>query len=252
MRRTLVCLMLAIAMYGIYMYTLPASVPQEAAMASGEAQINSHITLPAKALYAVVLGVYDTEEEARPDAAEYALRGAAGTIVETNDGWALLGAGYRTEGEAASVCAQLRSNEDIDAQVMLFSADEVRISLTATRTQTEAIAAALDIMDDMPDTLMQLAAQLDGGGMNTATSRTLTAAALTEAEATRDTLSAAIGTTTDIFSRLTETKIMEFCDTLKLISDDDGPRGLSFSSWLKQCSLETELGIIGLMNTMSR
>lgn len=252
MRRTLICLMLAVAMYGVYMYTLPASVPQEAAMASGEAQVNSQITLPAKALYAVVLGVYDTEDEARPDAAAYALRGAAGTIVETNDGWALLGAGYRTEGAAASVCAQLRSNEDIDTQVMLFGADEVRISLTATRTQTEAIAAALDMLEDMPDTLMQLAAQLDRGDINTATSRTLAAAALTEAEAARDALSAAIGTTADIFSRLTETEIMEFCDTLRLISGEDGPRGLSFSSWLKQCSLETELGMIALMDAMSR
>lgn len=252
MRRTVLCLIMALAMYGIYMYTLPVKAPDETAMASGEAQISVQIVLPEKKLYAVVLSTYDSEDEARPDAAAYSLRGAAGTIIETHSGWALLGAGYTTEGEAASVCAQLRSAENIDAQVMIFSADEVRISVTATHSQTEAIRSALDILDEIPITLMQLAAQLDDGSLNTATARTLVSVELTETLAARDALSAALGTTSDIFSRLTETEIMELCDTLSIISDESGPRGLSMSSWLKQCALETALGQIDLMNTISR
>lgn len=252
MRRTVLCLIMAMVMYGIYMYTLPAPDPDEAAMASGEAQISAQIVLPEKKLYAVVLGTYDTEEEARPDAAAYSLRGAAGTIYEINSGWALLGSGYDTEGEAASVCAQLRSGENIDAQVMLFSADELRVSVTATHSQTEAIRGALDILDEIPAKLMQLAAQLDDGSLNTATARTLASVELTETLAARDALTAALGTTADIFSRLTETEIMELCDTLSIIADDSGPRSLSMSSWLKQCALETSLGVIELMNTLSR
>jgi len=252
MRRTVLCLIMAMAMYGIYMYTLPDTTPDEAAMASGEAQISAQLVLPEKKLYAVVLGTYDSEDEARPDAAAYSLRGAAGMIIETNSGWALLGSGYNTEGEAASVCAQLRSGENIDAQVMLFSADELRVSVTATHSQTEAIRSALDILDEIPAKLMQLAAQLDDGSLNTSTARTLVSVELTETIAARDALTAALGTTADIFSRLTETEIMELCDMLSVIADEAGPRGLSLSSWLKQCALETGLGKIDLMNTISR
>lgn len=233
------------------MYTLPAP-PGDAAMTSSGAQITTQVTLPEKKLYAVALGMYDTQSEARPYAAEYAQRGAAGVIVETGEGWALLGAGYDSEAEAGSVCAQLRANEDISAQVIMFGADEVQISLTASRVQAEAIIAALDILGSMPAELMQLASQLDRSEINAATARTLTAVALAESACTRDALISALGTTADIFSRLTETEIMELCCMLETAADGDGMRGLGLSSWLKQCALETELGIIGLMNTVSR
>ncbi|MBQ4088304.1 MAG: SPOR domain-containing protein [Clostridia bacterium] len=252
MRRTIICLFMALAMYGVYMYTLPEKVSEEAAMASVEAQISAQLTLPAKRVYAVALGIYDSEEEARPDAAAYALRGAAGYIVETNDGWALLGAAYASEGEAASVCSQLRKDEDIDAQVILFSADEVRIGLTAARTQTDVITEALDMLEDIPGELMQLAAQIDAGQCGTDTAQSLMAVKHTECVKLRDRLSDALGNTADIFSRLVETELMELCDMIAIVGDEEGPRGLSFSSWLKQAALETELGIVNLMNTLSR
>ena len=68
----------------------------------------------------------------------------------------------------------------------------------------------------------------------------------------RDRLSDALGNTADIFSRLVETELMELCDMIAIVGDEEGPRGLSFSSWLKQAALETELGIVNLMNTLSR
>ena len=252
MRRTVFCLILALAMYVSYMYTLPGDDGGSAAMASGEAQISAQVVLPAKRLYAVALGVYDTDEEARPDAAAYSLRGAAGHIVETESGWAILGAAYSSEGEAGSVCAQLKSDEDIPAQVMLFSAEEVRIALSATQTQTEAITGALDVLEDMPGELYMLAAQIDAGQCDTATARSLAAVKRTRCEEARDALTEALGTSADIFSRLIETELMELCDMMKIISGDDGPRGLSFSSWLKQAALETELGMIDMMHAMGR
>lgn len=252
MRRTVLCLIMAMMMYGVYMYTLPESTGGDAAMASGGAQISAQVTLPAKRLYAVVLGRYDTEAEARPDAAAYALRGAAGSIVETEDGWVILGMGYDSDSEAGSVCAQLRNNEDIGAQVMLFSAEEVRMALTATRAQAEAITGALDILEDVPGELYQLAAQIDSGQCDTSTARSLMAVKHTECARARDGLTAALGTTADIFSRLVETELMELCDMLAIVADDGGPRGLSFSSWLKQGALETELGMIALMKAVGR
>lgn len=252
MRRTIICLFMAIMMYGVYMYTLPAPAADHAAMAAAEPQISAQIVLPQKRLYAVALGTYDTEEEARPDAAAYALRGAAGLIVEINDGWAILGAGYSSDGEAASVCSQLRHNEDISAQVMLFSADELRIGLTAARTQTEAITGALDMLEDTPKALMQLAAQIDSGQCSTGTAQSLMAVKHTECLKKQEALSSSLGSTADIFSRLVETEMMELCDMLSVVAAEDGPRGLSFSSWLKQSALETELGVISLMNAISR
>lgn len=250
MRRTFLCLIASILMYGLYIYTLPAGDDGGAAQAAAEPRVSAQIVMPSVRLYAVALGVYDSEAEARPDAALYADRGAAGCIVETDDGWALLGAGYSSDGDAGSVCAQLRSGEGIDAQVMLFSADEVRVSMTATQGQANAVQNALEIIFTLPDDLSALSQQIDRGECDAATARALLAMRYTEARGVLDELSLALGDTADIFCRTVETLLDDTCAQLGEMCADGGPTGLALSSLMKQCSLETRLGLINMMNAL--
>lgn len=250
MRRTFLCLIASILMYGIYIYTLPAMDDAGAAQAAAEPRVSQQIVMPSQRLYAVALGVYESETQARPEAALYACRGAAGCIVETEEGWALLGAGYSSDADAGSVCAQLISGEGIDAQVMLFSADELRVSMTATQFQYSAVQNALDIIFALPDELSALSEQIDRGECDAATARALIGIRYTEASGALNELSAALGDTADIFCRMVETLTDETCAHLGEMCADGGPTGLALSSLMKQCALETQLGLINMMNAL--
>lgn len=251
MRRTFILIITSIIMYGLYIYTLPITdTVGSAAQAAAEARIATGITLPAVRLYAVSLGTYPAEELARTAAARYALRGAAATIVETEDGWALLGAGYASDGNASSVCSQLRSGEGINAQVILFSSEEVRISITATPGQSASIEAALEMLGALPDELNALSVQVDSGQCDVSTAHALVAIRYTEATRIRDALTAQLGDTADIFSRMVETLAIDTCASLEHMAAEDGPSGLALSSHMKQCALETGLGMINLMRSL--
>lgn len=250
MRRTFSLLIASILMYGLYIYTLPAGADGGATQAAAEPRVSVQLAMPSVRLYAVALGVYDSETEARPDAALYAARGAAGCIVETDGGWALLGAGYATDGDAGSVCAQLRSDEGMDAQVMLFSADEVRVSMTASRSQAETVQNALEIISSLPDELSTLSQQLDHGECDASTARALLAMRLTEVRRALDDLSPALGDTANIFCRMVESLLIDAVEQLTEICADGGPTGLALSSLMKQYALETRLGLINMMNAL--
>ncbi len=253
MRRTVICILCCLFMYGCYMYTLPETENASSAVqAAAQIRIPAKITLPAIRLYAVSLGSFDTETEALPYAAAYALRGAAGHVVETETGWEILGVGCDSDSDAERICRQLSENENIPARTVLFTADETVISLTAAQSQTDAIANALELMESIPAELSQLAAQIDSGKCPSETARTLISTRYTEAGRVLETLSAELGTTADIFCRMTETGLMELEEKLQIMSSKDAPGGLVLSSLMKQCSLETTLYMINMMNTLSR
>ena len=251
MKRTFLWLAMSIIMYGIYMYTLP--FPDTAgteAQAAAQTRVSARIVLPKIKLYAVSLGTYDTEEEARPDAARYSLRGAAGRIVETDTGWALLGAAYDSDADARSVCARLNSSEGIDAQVVLFTAEEVRLSVNAAVSQTEALSAALEALNTTPGELMSLSETIDSGACDAGTVRSLLNVRAGELDRLRKQLEIALGDTADIFSRMVETRIIDLCEKISSAAAENGPAGLLLSSALKQCAIDTRLDMISMMNTL--
>ena len=251
MKRTFLWLSMSIIMYGIYLYTLPMPAAVDSvAQASTQARITARITLPQTRMYAVSLGTYDSAEEARPDAARYAQRGAAGCVIETDGGWSLIGAAYDTDGEARSVCERLNSAEGIDAEVILFSADEVRLSVSAAASQTEALAGALDALSDIPGELMELSGSIDRGDCAPGTARSLLALKSGELSELRAQLETELSDTADIFSRMVETRLNDLCLKIQAASAEDGPAGLALSSALKQCAVETWLDMISMMHTL--
>ena len=253
MRRTAAAILCCIMMYACYMYTLPESVNDTTvAQAAAQPRITASITIPAISLYAVSLGSFDTETEALPYAAMYSARGAAGCIVETDSGWEILGAGFFSSGEANAACRRLTEEENIPARTILYAGKETRISLTASRTQTEAITTALAILESIPKELLQISAQVDSGQLDPDTARSLIAMRHNEVLHALEILTSELGNTADIFSRMTETGLMELEERLRIFTTDDPPSGLAASSLMKQCAIDTTLFLINMSRTLSR
>ena len=251
MRKTFLYLMACLVMYCVYMNTLDFTAA-ETTPAAAQPRISARISLPKVRMYAVSLGNFDSETEARPRAAAWAVRGAAGRIIETDSGYEVLGAMFDSEAEAASVCSRLSAGEDIPARVILYSAEGMDISITATQSQSEAITDALTIMTDYPVLMLSLAAQVDSGQCTPETARSLISIMYTDAVRTRERLSDELGATADIFSRMVETGLMDMCASLGSMCGDDAPGGLMLSSLMKQCAIDTTLYIINMQNTLSR
>ena len=253
MRRTAIALLCCILMYSGYMYTLPASEnDMPAAHAAAQPRITANITIPAISFYAVSLGSFETETEALPYAAMYSARGAAGCIVETDSGWELLGAGFFSSGEANAACRRLADDENIPARTILYGSDATRVSLTASRSQAEAITAALSLLESIPKELLQISVQVDSGKLTPDTARSLIAMRHTDVLHALETLSAELGNTADIFSRMTETGLMELEERLRIFTESEPPSGLAASSLMKQCAIDTTMFLINMSGSLSR
>lgn len=252
MRRTTLYLIACMLAYFLYMYTIPAENTAVSAQAAAQPRISAKISLPAVRLYAVSLGNFETQSEALPFAAACAARGAAAYIAETTSGWEILGAGFPDAGDAESVCRRLKENENIDARVVLFSADAMSMSLTATQSQADAITRALELMHEIPEELNKLSAQVDSGLCTPDTAKSLIDIRRTEVSRALEQLSRELGTTADIFSRMTETGLIDLAESLDMMCSPDAPSGLMLSSLMKQCALETTMYMINMINTLSR
>ena len=73
--------------------------------------------MPRSAAWFVSLGRFDTAAEARIEAARYTPRGAAGYVLETEDGFLALGAAYDDQAEAESVARALSQSEGLACEV---------------------------------------------------------------------------------------------------------------------------------------
>lgn len=251
MRRTFAYLLACLLMYCTYMHTLDLSAA-ETYPAAAQARINSTVSLSPVRMYAVSLGLFETQTEARPRAGMYTARGAAGCMVETDGGFELLGAIYPDEAEAASVCHRLNEAENIPARVVPCTADGIDISVTATSAQTDAIAAAIEFMEYVPGELIAISGRVDAGLCTPRTAVSLISVMLTEGLRLRDELSRELGVTADIFSRMVETGLIDMCDSLAYICSEDAPGGLMLSSLMKQCAIDTILYMINMQHTLSR
>ena len=98
-------LALLLTMLCVYLLTLGPTAAPEANIASvGDApRVTEEVSFAPAAAWFVSLGRYDTAAEARIEAARYTPRGAAGYVLETEDGFLALGAAYDDQAEAESV-----------------------------------------------------------------------------------------------------------------------------------------------------
>ena len=118
-----------------YCFYLGALPEREAAQVSSGvvygARETCEMDFPARNFYAACLGKYENAATARIEAARLAERGAAGYIRQDGEKFCVLGAVYENQGDADSVCRRIESMNDMEAEVVLCSAEAMWLGVMA-------------------------------------------------------------------------------------------------------------------------
>ncbi len=171
---------LLVTMLCVYLLTLGGGAhPPVASIASddGAARVTEQISFEPLSIWAVSLGDFDAAEAARIEAARYAPRGAAGFVWEDGDVFRVLAAGYTSEADAKRVAEGLQAAEGIEAATCVRSAERVRLRITATEKQIEALTACESTLRKQTIELFELSFQLDRAEIDAEAARTLLAVA---------------------------------------------------------------------------
>ena len=173
---------LCVTMLVVYVLTLSAARPDVVESVSAAPRVTSEIELPPLEGWCVTMAQCDAPEEARLQAAAYSARGAAGYVARLEDAWQVLGAVYDSKGEAERIAERLSREAGLEAGVIHLEADRLKLRITASEAQIEAIAGADATLREQARQLGQIALQLDRGELGGDAARTLCAVAATEAE----------------------------------------------------------------------
>lgn len=168
-------LALLLTMLCVWLLTLgPAAAPEANIASVGDApRITEEVSFAPAAAWLVSLGRYDTAAEARIEAARYTPRGAAGYVLETEDGFLALGAAYDDQAEAESVARALSQSEGLACEVHKESADGARLRVTATQEDIALLTEAEALLRSLAGETRELALKLDRGEVDAGAARTL-------------------------------------------------------------------------------
>jgi len=250
MRRIVLPLAAVAAAYCAYLTTVPPPVALPAAAAVPTERVTCEITLPERTYYTACLGRYDDISRARVEAARLSGRGAAGNVMEEQGTYAVVGAVYDTQGEAAYVCRRIANVENIPAEVICSTSDAVRLRVTADEAQIGAMEDVIDILEEIPGELNTLSYDVDSGAKDVSVVRTLVAVLRKRADDALSTLVAKAGDTRDSFCL----GLMEAAGNLSAAMENivcaEGMNSLDVSSAMKNASVGAIMDISELMDNM--
>lgn len=249
MIRIMPALVAAIASWALYMYTLPDLKPQTAqVMAENRPVVTSEMVFPARIVYAACFGVYMNDSEAKIEAARYTGRGAAACVRYVDEGAALLGAAYTSEGDARSVCGYLNRDEGIPAEVAAYRANALRIRITASEDRIIALETARDTLDTVPESLDNLSRAIDAGSIGVETARSLTAVIRHDVSESLTGAESAAGESSDPMCRALISALRDVNDTIEPLTHSDNVAYIS--SHLKTASVSARLAMVDMMNEL--
>ena len=194
-RRAAALLILALA--ALFVLTARRGDPVRAILSARDAErVTTEVAFEALSLHAVRTAVCDSEAAARVEAARYAPRGAAGYVLH-REVWHVLAAGYESAGEADAVRDNLRDREGMSCDTVSLVCGRVRLRVTATAAQTQALVACERALRESAVLAAALSRSVDKG--ETAVSQAIGAlkAQLGALEEARSKLAAAVGEAAD-------------------------------------------------------
>ena len=137
-------LALLVTMLCVYLLTLGiAAAPEASIDSAGDApRVTEEASFDAAEAWFVALGRFETATEARIEAARYTPRGAAGYVLEAEDGFLVLGAVYENQAEAESVARALAQSEGLACEVYTERAEGARLRITAAEADIALVVEA--------------------------------------------------------------------------------------------------------------
>jgi hypothetical protein len=244
---------LVVTMLCVYLITLGGTRPSETSIPSedGAVRVTREITFEPLAGWAVSFGEYPTAEEARIEAARYAMRGAAGYVLDDGGAYQVLAAGYFSESDARRVAENLAASEDISATVYARAAERVRLRITATEGQIAALQHCEKSLRTQVLELNELSFQLDRAEIDPDAARTLIAVAASRLDELLGDLRAIPGASENsvlsgLFS-LTE----RLRASLFVLSTENSKTALSLSGKIKYNTLEATHAQIAYLRALN-
>ena len=236
-------LALMLTMLCVYLLTLGIPAAPEASIASsGDApRVTEEVSFPAVEAHFVSLGRFDTATEARIEAARYVPRGAAGYVLETVDGFLVLGAAYEDKAEAESVARALSQSEGLSCGVYTECADGVRLRITASEADIALVADTEALLRGLAAETRSLALGLDGGETEAGAARTLLNLAASRLEDALSRLRAIPGVGEDAVTARLLAMTEQFRAALFVLSGENSENTLSLSAKIKYNSINITL-----------
>ena len=131
--------------------------------AQGAEIVSQEYQVPAQSLHMLSFGAYDTEAEARVEAARYVSRGTAGYVYQAARLF-VIAAGYDAREDAERVAGQLQSAEGIACEVISVKSEPVCLKITASQAQIQALISCDATLREALSELLALSFALDGQG----------------------------------------------------------------------------------------
>jgi len=232
------CLALAVTMLAVYVLTLNASRPDVVESMAAAPRVTREIEFEDLEGWCVRMAQCNTEQEARLQASATVSRGAAGYVTPLEEGWAVLGAVYDSEGDARRIADRLTAEAGFEADVVRLEADSLKLRITAPQGQIDAIAGADALLREQTYQLGQLALQLDRGELRPEAARTLFAVASAQARQTAAVLSAIPGATENGLCTALIGRVEALSGLLEALSAENGAGGATLSGMVRCAQME--------------
>ena len=232
---------LAVTMLMVYLATLDAGRPDVVESMSPAPRVTREIAFDKLQGWCVSLCRAKARDEARIRASGFTARGAAGSVVQIDDAWHVIGAVYDDERDAERIAKRLRDEEDIDAQVLLMAAERLDLRITAPERQIDCVAGADALLRAQTRQLGDIALQLDRGEIRPDAARTLCAVAATEAADAGKALSAIPGAEDSRLCAALIEQTGDLADALRAIADSRETSAVALSGMLRCAQIETFL-----------
>ena len=234
-------LALCVTMLVVYVLTLNAGRPDVVESMAPAPRVTREIAFEGLKGWCVQMAACDSDQAARLAASAYSGRGAGGYVARLEGEWAVLGAVYESEQDAARIARRLTQDEGIPSRVVCLEAPEVKLRITAPEAQIDAIAEADALLRRETRRLGEIALQLDRGELRPEAARTLCGVSAEEAATAARALSAIPGAAENALCAGLIGRLETLSDMEKALSGS-GEQGASLSGMVRCAQIENFVG----------
>ena len=240
---------LCVTMLVVYVLTLNGGRPDVVESVAAAPRVTRELRFEALTGWCVCMARCDSDQAARLAASAYSGRGAGGCVTPLDGGWAVLGAVYDAERDAARITDRLLREAGVPAEAICLKAEAVKLRVTAPQAQIDAIADADALLRQQAKRLGEIALQLDRGELRPEAARTLCAVAADEAKGAATALAAIPGAPDSALCAGLIERLTALSDMQSALSAS-GEQGASLSGMIRCAQIESFLGQVEMQEKL--
>ena len=170
------------------------------------------ISVAAKNMYAIQIGVYNAADNAVTASADLQKRGGAGYLLD-DGAYRIIASVYASQDDAANVRSKLLANDGISSQIYTFKSDEISVKVTATKAQADSIEKMFKLYDTIVPEIEAISMEFDKGTETVAGAKVRLTKLAEACETAQTEFNAAVNGN----SNMTFTKLNSFYDSVESV-----------------------------------